>query len=112
MLGVLLAFVQKRADVDIGQLTAGWEIGLVPDEHAANGITTKESPISVGTAVKLPFLGGHLSVFAALDARQSCCAPFHVGFLCQFNYPYPELLDYFWLRCGSYQSTALACLFS
>jgi hypothetical protein len=85
----------------------------VPDEHAAaSGITAKEPPISVGTAVKLPFLLGHLSVFAALHARQQSCAPFHVGFLCRLNYSYPELLDYFWLHCGLHQNTALACLFS
>ena len=67
----------------------------MPDKHIPSGrIAAKEPTIAIRAAVKLPFFHPHPPLFAP-DVRQPGCAPFHlVSFVCQLDYPYPELLNY------------------
>ena len=59
MLGISRS-TQKCGDLDIGQLTARWDIRLVPDKYVpGTGITAEKPPISIRAAVKLSSLQGH-----------------------------------------------------
>jgi hypothetical protein len=73
MLGISPSRAQKFGDIDIGQLAAGWDIGLVPDEHVrSGGIATEKPSVSVRAAVELSLLGGHLWLLSSAEVLHEC----------------------------------------
>lgn len=59
MLGISRS-AQKYADLDIGHLTARWDIRLMPDKYVpGTGITAEKPPVSIRTAIKLSSLEDH-----------------------------------------------------
>jgi len=60
MLRIFSRTAEKCADIDVGHLTARWDIRFVPDKYVPRGgIAAQKPPIPIRAGVKLSSLQGH-----------------------------------------------------
>src|SRR5215472_8144100 len=60
MLGIFPRATQKCADINIGYLTARWDIRFMPDKYLPGSrIPAEKPPISIGAAIQLSPLQRH-----------------------------------------------------